>query len=247
MFSLAIVRKVLEFLDSVIPLEEQRYVERARRIRGAYEPAEFHTIASSAFAIASKCIDLVAGSGLVTQETVSAVEQCRSARRQRFKYASALRPQPESCQQIHEKFMRLHSVRGFAFEKLVSQLESTKAYENRELSLFWALVSAQRTFLEETAASEKEHWSHEERLTGVLEAHLRGELRRFAPEWRALRANKRSQLDFTSVDLSRGRMERVTGADFGVIFRVCEPDSPEYFRAIRFQAKKAFAIRAIEF
>lgn len=106
-------------------------------------------------------------------------------------------------------------------------------------SLFWALARAQHRFLRvfgETAAS------HEERLTGHLLAQVLERVEEFGPLWAGLGSDGRggaiAPLDLSYADISSGGKESQTGADFGLIVHASFHAEGEFFKSVRFQAKK---------
>src|ERR1041384_1496303 len=106
-------------------------------------------------------------------------------------------------------------------------------------SLFWAVAQAEHEFM----ARYVPYWSHEERLPVHLVAQLLNRLEDFAPYWAALdgsgQPEDRAHCRIHYVDTATARRESLTGADLGLIVQVRLPRQQEYFKAARFQAKKA--------
>jgi hypothetical protein len=84
--------------------------------------------------------------------------------------------------------------------------------------------------------------SHEERLTGNLVSEIDAAIYLVRESFRQLaleRYQEPKEIDFYYYDLSRGgRVEKVTGADLGLMFVIDLPDYPMTVRSIRLQAKK---------
>jgi hypothetical protein len=105
-------------------------------------------------------------------------------------------------------------------------------------ALFWAIAKAEHDFLTRYIP----YWSHEERLTGHLVSQLMTRIEDFEPHWAALdSANQltdKAHCRIHYVDTATASHEAITGADLGLIVQVQLPRQQEYFKAVRFQAKK---------
>ena len=105
-------------------------------------------------------------------------------------------------------------------------------------SLFWALAKAEHEFMLRYIP----YWSHEERLTGHLVSQLINRLEDFEIHWAALDENPsedKSHCRIHYMDTATARRESITGADLGLIVQAQLPRQREFFKAVRFQAKKA--------
>lgn len=105
-------------------------------------------------------------------------------------------------------------------------------------ALFWALAKAEHRFTERYLP----FWSHEERLTGHLVSEIMERIGEFSPEWKDLaRTNANTEpprLELWYADLAASRREKETGGDLGLIVHGCLPGHREFFKVLRFQAKK---------
>jgi len=103
-------------------------------------------------------------------------------------------------------------------------------------ALFWALSKAEHHFLHKYIP----YWSHEERLTGHLVSQLIERLEEFGDDWATLNesAESKSTCRIWYADTATGRREATTGADLGLIVQAKFRDQDEFFKVIRFQAKK---------
>jgi hypothetical protein len=122
---------------------------------------------------------------------------------------------------------------------LLRNLLNTDGYFNNGLFqiLFNAFVFAESKFVYNFIPQN----SHEERLTGHLisEYIFALEIVKNAFQAKAFELYSANlTLDFHYTDLSANNQEKVTGADFGILFHINLPDYPEEVRAIILQAKK---------
>jgi hypothetical protein len=104
-------------------------------------------------------------------------------------------------------------------------------------ALFWALATAEHQFMYRYTP----YWSHEERLTGHLVSQIVERLEDFGAHWRHLnQATQPSSSDIKVyyADTAIGLRESITGADLGLIIQARYGDQPEFFKVVRFQAKK---------
>lgn len=105
-------------------------------------------------------------------------------------------------------------------------------------SLFWAVAKAEHEFLLRYIP----YWSHEERLTGHLVSQLITRLEDFEVYWAALEdgndAQDKSHCRIHYMDTATARRESLTGADLGLIVQARFSRQREFFKAVRFQAKK---------
>lgn len=108
-------------------------------------------------------------------------------------------------------------------------------------ALFWSLAQAEHEFLTEFIP----YWSHEERLTGHLVAKMLASFQAFQSHWRELdkppqgRGASRSLFQLKYMDTATARQEGITGADLGFVVHAQLHGRREFFKAVRFQAKKA--------
>ena len=103
-------------------------------------------------------------------------------------------------------------------------------------SLFWAMAKAEHEFLLRYIP----YWSHEERLTGHLVSQIITRLEDFEVYWAALddKTQDKSHCRIHYMDTATARRESLTGADLGLIIQARFPRQREFFKAVRFQAKK---------
>ena len=105
-------------------------------------------------------------------------------------------------------------------------------------ALFWALAKAEHQFLFRFIP----FWSHEERLTGHLVSQIIERIEEFKPHWKSLDSyqfrNSTSLFEIYYADTASGRRESVTGADLGLVVHGIFPNQKEFFKVVRFQAKK---------
>jgi hypothetical protein len=105
-------------------------------------------------------------------------------------------------------------------------------------SLFWALAKAEHEFLLRYTP----YWSHEERLTGHLVSQMITRLEDFEVYWAALEEENETQdkshCRIHYMDTATARRESLTGADLGLIIQARFSRHREFFKAVRFQAKK---------
>ena len=103
-------------------------------------------------------------------------------------------------------------------------------------ALFWALAKAEHYFLHKYVP----YWSHEERLTGHLVSQLIERLEESGENWATLNESTepKSTCKIWYADTAAGRQEATTGADLGLIVQAKFRDQDEFFKVIRFQAKK---------
>ncbi len=84
--------------------------------------------------------------------------------------------------------------------------------------------------------------SHEERLTSSLVSEIEAAIHLASTPFRKQALERYSDertIDFISYDLSQGgRIEKITGADLGLILHIDLPDFPKLVRFAAFQAKK---------
>lgn len=108
-------------------------------------------------------------------------------------------------------------------------------------ALFWSLAQAEHEFLTDFIP----YWSHEERLTGHLVSKMLDRCRTFQDHWRDLDRPGRdgghpnSWFQMKYIDTATARQEKLTGADLGLIVHARLHGHREFFKAVRFQAKKA--------
>jgi len=107
-------------------------------------------------------------------------------------------------------------------------------------ALFWSLAQAEHEFLADFIP----YWSHEERLTGHLVSKILDRFRAFQHHWRELDGSSavdgasQSWFHLKYMDTATSRQESVTGADLGFIVHARLHGRQEFFKAVRFQAKK---------
>lgn len=124
----------------------------------------------------------------------------------------------------------------YFFEQVVSNPAS---FDPRCLwALFWAVARAEHDFLTRYIP----YWSHEERLTGHLVSQVMTRIEDFEPHWAALDSDARpadkAHCRIHYVDTATASREAITGADLGLIVQAQLPGQREYFKVVRFQAKK---------
>lgn len=116
-------------------------------------------------------------------------------------------------------------------------LSSPASYNPQAVwALFWALAKAEHHFLHKYVP----FWSHEERLTGHLVSQLIERLEEFGDNWATLNESTepKSTCRIWYADTATGRQEATTGADLGLIVQAKFRDQDEFFKVVRFQAKK---------
>jgi len=122
---------------------------------------------------------------------------------------------------------------------------NTDDYFDNELfqMLFKAFVYAEARFISNYIPQN----SNEERLTGHLISEYSSALgviqKAFHEKARQIYTEDLS-LEFSYVDLSSYNREKITGADFGIMFHINLPDYPEEVRTAIFQAKKLLKVGA---
>jgi hypothetical protein len=122
---------------------------------------------------------------------------------------------------------------------LLRELINTNDYFDNELFhiLFRAFVFAEARFIHNYIPQN----SHEERLTGHLISEFASSLGIVKKSFqdKAFEIyNENLSLDFFYADLSSNNREKITGADFGIMFHINLPDYPTEVRTAIFQAKK---------
>jgi hypothetical protein len=122
---------------------------------------------------------------------------------------------------------------------LLRNLLNSDDYFDNELFqiLFNAFVFAESKFIHNFIPQN----SHEERLTGHLISEYISVLEIVKNTFQAKAFelyNENFTLEFHYTDLSANNREKITGADFGILFHINLPDYPEEVRAIILQAKK---------
>ncbi len=140
---------------------------------------------------------------------------------------------------FHEFYMRKGKFRlnfRYFFEQILSNPASYSP--NCLWSLFWALAKAEHEFLLRYTP----YWSHEERLTGHLVSQIITRLEDFEVYWAALddenETEDKSHCRIHYMDTATARRESLTGADLGLIIQARFSRQQEFFKAVRFQAKK---------
>lgn len=116
-------------------------------------------------------------------------------------------------------------------------LTSPRVFQPRCVwALFWALVKSEHQFANKFLP----FWSHEERLTGHFISQICERIDEFAVHWSSLAGGdpKRSWLDVWYADTATGSLEKVTGADLGLIVHGQYAGDEEFFKVARFQVKK---------
>jgi hypothetical protein len=104
-------------------------------------------------------------------------------------------------------------------------------------ALFWALAKGEHEFLLRYTP----YWSHEERLTGHFISQLITRIEDFEIHWADLEDNQSENKSYCRIhyiDTATARQEKETGADLGLIIQAQFPRQEEFFKAVRFQAKK---------
>lgn len=116
-------------------------------------------------------------------------------------------------------------------------LTSPRVFQPRCVwALFWALVKSEHQF----ARRFLPFWSHEERLTGHFISQICERIDEFAVHWSSLAGDdpKRSWLDIWYADTATANLEKVTGADLGLIVHGQYAGDEEFYKVARFQVKK---------
>lgn len=138
----------------------------------------------------------------------------------------------------HRHFFHFMEPPKVSISFLRELINSSNYFENELFHLvFKAFVFAEIKFIQNFIPQN----SHEERLTGHLISELSsalGIIRKTFEDKSFEIYNEKLALDFFYADLSSNKMEKVTGADFGIIFHLNLPDYPNEVRAAVFQAKK---------
>ncbi len=103
-------------------------------------------------------------------------------------------------------------------------------------ALFWALAKGEHAFLHRYTP----FWSHEERLTGHLVSQMITCVEDFGDRWNMLSQTEgqTSACRIWYADTATARQEKVTGADLGLVVHARFSDTNEFFKVVRFQAKK---------
>lgn len=106
-------------------------------------------------------------------------------------------------------------------------------------ALFWAMAKAEHEFLNRYIP----FWSHEERLTGHLVSQMMERIEEFAATWRTLAVAGAGDVHcrIWYADTATARREAITGADLGLVVHGKIPGRSDYFKVVRFQAKKVGA------
>lgn len=108
-------------------------------------------------------------------------------------------------------------------------------YPHEVWILFWALVKSEHQFI----SNDVPQGSHEERLSGSLVARLREGIRETCSEWSTSSDPGSPICEILYADIASQRREKDTGADLALILRCRYSWHPEFFKVVRFQAKKA--------
>ena len=134
-----------------------------------------------------------------------------------FLYASWRQPRAPFLYRSHAQFTR--------------ELQSAPSW-----ALFWSLAKAEHAFLEKYIP----FWSHEERLTGHLVSQMVERLEEYGVHWRSLASGspEKSDCQIWYADTATARQEQFTGADLGLVVHGRMPGADEFFKVVRFQAKK---------
>lgn len=144
-------------------------------------------------------------------------------------------PDPE-CWDFFRHFGHYKGSPGHRFFVEV-MLSSPANYSPRPIwALFWSLAKAEHIFLEKYIP----FWSHEERLTGHLVSLMVERLEEYGVHWRSLAGDSTGKTDcqIWYADTATARQEHLTGADLGLVVHGKMPGSDEFFKVVRFQAKK---------
>ncbi|GMV27626.1 MAG: hypothetical protein AMXMBFR58_36570 [Phycisphaerae bacterium] len=103
-------------------------------------------------------------------------------------------------------------------------------------ALFWAMAKAEHEFRRRYIP----FWSNEERLTGHFVSQMMERVEEFASPWRSLATAGAGDVHcrIWYADTATARRESITGADLGLVVHGKIPGRSDYFKVVRFQAKK---------